>query len=277
MNAQSWARAWSVVRRDGLMLGFTDHDAPLSFGGQEFRPSSGLNAQSLVQGAGLSIDNTEVAGILSHDAITEADLACGRWDGAEVQLWEVNWQDPSDRQLLFRGHLGEVGRKGASFRAELRGLSEPLNRLQGRVYHPRCGAELGDGACRMDLSRPGYRAEGVVTLQDGGACFTLDGLAGHEQGWFERGRLEVLDGPAAGLSGLIKRDRAGDGGREVELWAALGIHPQAGDRLALVAGCDKRAETCRLKFANYLNFRGFPHLPGEDWLLAPHLGRAGQT
>jgi uncharacterized phage protein (TIGR02218 family) len=36
----------------------------------------------------------------------------------------------------------------------------------------------------------------------------------------------------------------------------------------LEAGCDKRAETCRLKFANFLNFRGFPHLPGEDWLTA---------
>jgi uncharacterized phage protein (TIGR02218 family) len=36
--------------------------------------------------------------------------------------------------------------------------------------------------------------------------------------------------------------------------------------IRLEAGCDKRAETCRLKFDNFLNFRGFPHIPGEDWL-----------
>jgi uncharacterized phage protein (TIGR02218 family) len=35
-----------------------------------------------------------------------------------------------------------------------------------------------------------------------------------------------------------------------------------------VAGCDKRAETCRAKFGNFLNFRGFPHIPGEDWVTA---------
>lgn len=32
--------------------------------------------------------------------------------------------------------------------------------------------------------------------------------------------------------------------------------------------CDKRFETCRDVFANTLNFRGFPHLPGPDALLA---------
>lgn len=42
----------------------------------------------------------------------------------------------------------------------------------------------------------------------------------------------------------------------------------AGDRFRVVAGCDKSADTCRAKFANFLNFRGFPHLPGDDWVTA---------
>jgi uncharacterized phage protein (TIGR02218 family) len=33
-----------------------------------------------------------------------------------------------------------------------------------------------------------------------------------------------------------------------------------------VEGCDKRLETCRDRFANTLNFRGEPHLPGNDLL-----------
>ena len=36
----------------------------------------------------------------------------------------------------------------------------------------------------------------------------------------------------------------------------------------MVAGCDKRAGTCRGKFDNFLNFRGFPHIPGDDWVTA---------
>jgi uncharacterized phage protein (TIGR02218 family) len=33
------------------------------------------------------------------------------------------------------------------------------------------------------------------------------------------------------------------------------------------AGCDKRIATCRAKFGNVVNFRGFPHMPGQDAVL----------
>ena len=79
------ARAWAVARADGMVLGFTDHDAPLHFEGIAFRPDSGLAAQALVQGLGLAVDNTEAQGALSDDAITPADLAAGRWDGAATR------------------------------------------------------------------------------------------------------------------------------------------------------------------------------------------------
>lgn len=268
-GTQTLARAWAVERRDGMVLGFTDHDVELRFEGIVFRPDSGLSARVLVQAAGLSVDNTEAAGVLSDDAITETDLMAGRWDDAEVRLWEVDWSRVETRRLIFRGHLGEVSRNGAAFHAELCGLSGSLNNPQGRVFHPRCSAVLGDGKCGMDLTRPGYFAEGTVLSQDG-ARLVLDGISGHEPRWFERGRLLMLTGEAEGLHGLIKTDLALAGARrEVELWAAPGISPAPGDRLRLTAGCDKSGATCRTKFDNYLNFRGFPHLPTEDWLLTP--------
>jgi uncharacterized phage protein (TIGR02218 family) len=39
-----------------------------------------------------------------------------------------------------------------------------------------------------------------------------------------------------------------------------------GDLFVVTAGCDKRFETCRSKFSNTVNFRGFPHLPGNDFV-----------
>ena len=268
------ARAWAVTRGDGMVLGFTDHDMALRFEGIEFRPDSGLSARAVVQGSGLSVDNTEAAGALSDSAITEIDLMAGRWDAADVRLWDVDWSDTASRRLIFRGHLGEVTRSGAAFRAELRGLSEPLNRAQGRVYHPRCSASLGDGQCRFDLNRAGYSAEGVIVSHEDGQRFTLSGIAGHDAFWFERGQLLAISGAAEGLSGVIKTDLAAPGSRrEVELWTGLGVRPAIGDRVRLITGCDKRAETCRMKFLNYLNFRGFPHLPSEDWLMAPKVNR----
>lgn len=264
------ARAWAVTRADGMVLGFTDHDTTLEFEGIRFRPDAGMSAAAVMQSSGLSVDNSEAAGMLSDDAITEADLAAGRWDAADVRLWEVDWARPSQRRLVFRGALGEVTRQGAAFKAELRGLSEALNRPQGRVYHTRCPAVLGDAGCRMNLALPGYRADAVAVEVEEGRVFRISGLPGYDERWFARGVLEVISGAAKGLRGAIKRDTAlPGGGREIELWAGICADVTPGDELRLTAGCDKQPDTCRLKFNNYLNFRGFPHLPSEDWLTAP--------
>lgn len=273
MTTSTYARAWRIRRRDGLALGFTDHDQTLEFEGGKFRPDSGMSARALVQGSGLSVDNSEAEGALSDDAITEPDLMAGRWDGAELMMWEVDWSDVSHRRLVFRGSLGEVSRSSGAFRAELRGLTEPLNAPQGRVFHPKCSARLGDKACKVDLE-----AEPLTTLVEVDGCeerliFRFASFPQFDANWFERGVLSVETGSAVGLQGNIKNDIAlPDGGREIELWQALGKAPEPGDRLRLTAGCNKSAETCRLKFDNFANFRGFPHLPAEDWLMAPQKG-----
>jgi uncharacterized phage protein (TIGR02218 family) len=263
------ARAWAIARSDGAVLGFTDHDRDLEFEGIRFRADSGLTARALQQTTGLAVDNTEAAGALSDAALTEADLMAGRYDGAELRIWWVNWADVSERLLQFRGTLGEVAREGRAFRAELRGLSEPLGQPGGRVFQAACTAVLGDAACGVDTAQPGYSVEVSVEAVEDAVRFRLAGLAGFDDRWFEKGRLTVLSGAAQGLVGVVKLDRAGpEGAREVELWQRLGAPVAVGDLLRLEAGCDKRAETCRLKFANFLNFRGFPDIPGEDWLMA---------
>jgi len=259
-------RAWSVRRRDGTTYGFTDHDQDVAFEGIAFRASSGMTARALQQTTGLSVDNSEAMGALSAAAITEADLLAGRFDGAEVRSWLVNWQDVTQRAEQFRGTFGEIVRSAGSFRAELRGLTETLNQPQGRVYHRACGAILGDGQCRVNLSLPAFSTEQAVVAAEGSVHIRLPELSGVAPRWFDRGRLVVLSGVAAGLVGVIKADRNADGQRAVELWQGLGITPAVGDLVRLEAGCDRTAETCRTKFGNFLNFRGFPHIPGDDWL-----------
>jgi len=263
------ARAWALERADGVVLGFTDHDRDLVFEGIDFRARTGMTARALVQATGLSVDNTEAAGALSDAGLTEADILAGRYDGARLTIWEVDWAAPADRRMLFRGSLGEITRAGGAFKAELRGLSEALSHGGGRVFGAVCPAVLGDGACGFDLSLPGFSVEAaLLAVEEGGAVLDLPLLEDFELGWFAQGRVVVLDGPAEGMVGFIRREERAGGLRRLILWAAPGIAPRPGDRLRLEAGCDKRFETCRLKFANQANFRGFPHVPGNDWLLA---------
>ncbi len=268
-GATTLARAVAIERPDGVVMGFTDHDRDLVFDGIRFRADSGMTAKAIQQGTGLAVDNTEAAGVLSAETITEADILAGRLDGAGVRMWLVNWADPAMRTLTFTGSLGEVVRQGAAFSAELRGLSEALNQPQGRIYHARCAAVLGDADCGVDLGQPGYAETRVVETVEEGRTLRFSDFASHEDRWFEKGRLRVLTGMAAGLAGVIKNDRLdGVSGRVIELWQALGSGLASGDSVRIEAGCDRRFETCRLKFANLLNFRGFPDVPGEDWLMS---------
>lgn len=270
-------RCWQVTRSDGVAYGFTDHDRAVTFGGVTFRADTGLSARATVQGTGLSVDNSAALGVLRDDAMAEYDIAQGRFDGAEVRSWLVNWQAPEARVERFRGSIGEIRRGEGAFEAELRGLTDLLNQSQGRVYQRGCGAILGDGDCRFDLSNPQYRVSRAAEEVTRGQVFVFASFAGPQVRWFERGRLSATGGAAAGLRGVVKHDRfRADGTRVVELWAPLGAEVARGDALLIEAGCDKRAETCRVKFENFANFRGFPHIPGEDWLVSVPRGTGSE-
>lgn len=261
-------RAWKISRADGVVLAFTDHDRALSIEGVTFRADAGLSAGAVLQTTGLSVDNTEALGALSDASIREDEIEQGRFDGAEVEIWLVNWQDVAQRALQFRGTIGEIRRSDGVFRAELRGLTEALNRPMGRIYQKPCTAVLGDAQCRFDTSQPGYTLTLAVVSVSEAKLFTWDALPGFDAEFFIRGRLDVIDGPAAGLFGLIKHDRVRNGERRIELWEPIKGEVGPGTTVRLTAGCNKQMETCRLKFDNLLNFQGFPDLPGEDWVVA---------
>ena len=270
-------RCWAVIRRDGVTYGFTDHDLPLVFDGLTYRAESGMSAKALVQSTGLSVDNTESMGVLSDGSITEADIDAGRFDGAEVLHWLVNWRDVSQRLLRFRGTIGEIRRGAGAFHADLRGLTEALNQPQGRVFQRPCTAVLGDAGCKFNLATVGYFEQRPIEAVDRGQVFTFGVMDLFDARWFERGRIRMVSGAAAGLSGVIKHDQFREGGaRVIELWEPLRAVVVPGDVLRLEAGCDKRAQTCRLKFNNFANFRGFPDIPGEDWLMSVPTGQGDE-
>lgn len=261
-------RAWYIERRDGKTFAFTDHDLPLSFEGLTFKADSGLGAKALAQTTGLSVDNTEALGALSDASIREDDIEQGRFDGAEVLCWLVNWADVSERWLQFRGSIGELRRSNGAFNAELRGLTEALNRPIGRIYQKPCTAVLGDAQCRVNVDHQEYSRTLKVENNNEARTFIWEGLGDFEDGWFTRGRLEVLEGAAEGLWAVIKNDRIKGDQRIIEVWEALRGAVPVGTSVRLVTGCDKRFGTCRNKFANIRNFQGFPDIPSEDWVMA---------
>jgi uncharacterized phage protein (TIGR02218 family) len=251
--------AWRFTRRDGEVFAFTDHDRPLPFDALTCEPDVGLVAGAIEKSLGLGVDTASISGALNSEAMTEEDLARGLWDGARVDLYRVDWRDPSLRVHLFAGRLGEVRRGVSAFEAELRGLQAAFNVPVGRVFSRFCDANLGDARCGKDIDDPAFRGEGVVSEIISAAAFHADSLEAYAEGWFTRGRLVWSDGGES----EVAAHRLNGGDAVIELLDAPGALA-IGAAFIVYAGCDKRFETCRAKFANTINFRGFPHMPGND-------------
>lgn len=267
-GATTMARAWIVERADGTVMGFTDHDRPLTIDGVICEPGTGMDATAVESTTGLAVDNSQAAGALSSAGITELDIERGLFDSATITVWQVNWAEPTQRILSFRGTLGEIRRSGGAFEAELRGLAEALNRPVGRVYMRRCDCIAGDARCGFNPDAEGFYADAEVDFFIGRKSIEVLGLADYEPEWFLNGPVKWLSGANKDADGLIRVDRLDGSARIFELWEETKLPIQRGDTIRLYAGCDRTAEMCAAKFDNFLNFRGFPHIPGEDWSVA---------
>jgi uncharacterized phage protein (TIGR02218 family) len=265
-----------LTRRDGVVQGFTDHDETFVLGTVACRAAAGLDATEATERLGLQVDASEIAGALSDEAITEADLAPGRYDAASIETWLVDWSEPELRVLLTKGVLGEVRRTGNAFTAEIRSLADRLNQESGRLFTAACGADLGDARCKVDLTQPALRADGAVMALTGISAFTTSGLDSFADGWFTGGRLTFASGANTGVAIEVKQHRADGGDVVFTLWQAAPETIAPGDTFAVTAGCNKRFTTCRDRFANAANFRGFPHIPGNDFVISyPSPGKGG--
>ncbi|TAK49751.1 MAG: DUF2163 domain-containing protein [Xanthobacteraceae bacterium] len=260
-------RCWIVTRADGVVLGFTDHDEDIALGGVTCRAGTGFAASEATSRYGLAVDGAEVSGALADETLNEADLAGGRFDAARIVSWLVDWSEPGLKIHLSEGVLGEVRREGQAFTAELRGLADRLAQENGRYFTARCGADLGDARCGVDLSAGALIGAGEVDAVPSISVIVVQGLDGFAAGSFTAGRLTWTSGANAGLAVEIKEHRVGDDGVRLSLWSAMPEAIAAGDAFSVTAGCDKLFSTCRDRFGNGVNFRGFPHIPGNDFVM----------
>lgn len=253
------AFCWRLERRDGVAIGLTSHDRDLTIGGFPYLAAPGLVPSAVRRGIGLDVESMDLQGALTSDAISEADLGAGRWDGAALFLHLTEWTEPGALWLeLMRGKLGTVEQRGESFTVELRGPHAVLGRPVAPETSPGCRARLGDAACRIDLA-PRRKMVRIAGMSDETASVSGGGLG---SGDYMFGTLRWLEGGNCGLAHMIVANDAGS----VTLADLPPFDVAAGTRAVIVEGCDKRIETCAARFANAVNFQGEPYLPGSDLL-----------
>ena len=204
----------------------------------------------------------EIYTVEAVEGITADDMESGKWDGAEVEIIEVNYKDLTMGHNWLRvGSLGEIQRSGQTYNAELRGLMHKLQNNIGRVVKPSCDAVLGDARCGVDLEA--LRVSGEVTVATSNRLFTTD-LGG--SGTYSYGVLTWTSTGSANI-GLSMEVKAHTATGVLELQLAMPYDIEVGDEFTITPGCDKTKATCIATFDNVVNFRGFSFVPGQDKVL----------
>lgn len=248
------------TRKDGTVFGYSNSAEDVTYLGQLYKSDTGHSPSSVKTIAALNVDNLEIKTVLDTATITEVAAMAGLWDYARCEVIQVNYKSLADGGLgLRKGWLGELklGRKEVT--VELRGMTQPLQQIIGRIYAISCDADLGDARCGFNLATAGFTVTGSATSVTNQHLFT-DSTRTEAARFFEGGKLTWT----AGANNTYQMEVKSFSGGVIDLQQAMANPITIGDAYSMTAGCDKTRSTCVTKFSNIANHRGYPDLPGAD-------------
>lgn len=253
------ATFWRINRRDGVTIGLTTHDADLWFDGVLHRASPGMVPSAIRKSAGFDPDEAEVRGALTHDAISADDLMSGRFDGAGVRIGLVDWET-FETHAIHTGTIGTVAQEDGSFSAQLVSRKAELQRDSVPRTSPACRAQFCGSGCNLD---PVTHTRLVRLTSFDAVTNTARFDNTLDAGLHVGGTVRWLDGPLSGSTfGILNATAVG----ELIFDTPVDITLSPGIRAWVREGCDRTIGTCAARFANAVNFRGEPYLPGNDLL-----------
>lgn len=268
LNSTTLARCWRFERRDGEVVRVTTCARDLLINGEIYRAKEGVNPTAISQEASAAVANSEVNGTMAAESVDENELFAGLWDGAFVTVFEVNYRDLTMGILTLQsGNIGDVKAGRSAFTAEVRGVTQSLQKVVGRVFTKGCPWVFGstgtayEGACRVDLGP--LTVTGSITSVTSLRAFA-DSTRAEASDYFGAGVITMTSGENAGFSMEVYSFAAG----AFVLHLPLPFNPAVGDTYSLTPGCRKRfEEDCKTKWNNGPNFGGFPLVPGSDKVL----------
>lgn len=266
MGGESFVLAQCVklTRRDGVILGFTTWDRDIVYSGVTYEALAAVTPSQVKTGAGVSVDNMEIVGLLSSNSITQTDVVAGLYDGCTFLLFRLNPTDITMGALIDQfGSLGEIRLQEAQYTVELLSLSKRLMQHTRKLTGALCRVkDFGDTECGLNLTGVTFSltVSGVANAISFGV-----GSGGHTfvNGDFTYGKATFVTGANAGLSQEIKQHSHGVGNEDLILSEPFPFTIQVGDTVSLVFGCDRTSDRCT-HYSNILRFRAEPFIPLGD-------------
>lgn len=258
----SYAMFYRVTRSDGVVMGFSDHDMPLTIDGVWYEAEAGMSGTAIRSMADLAADNMEVSGVITSDRVTARDLLGGRYDYARVKIFMANPRALADGIIQLPGfRIGSVSVAGVGFSADLLGIGHQFDQEIVEITSPGCRYDLGDARCTKSIAHL-IESSSVESAPDRRVFF--DSARAEAAGYWRAGRVLWTTGENAGLIGTIKESSLG----QIELMLPMSFDIAPGDDYDIEPGCDKTIEACADVYDNVPNFGGEPHVPGPMRALA---------
>lgn len=249
---------WLLTRTDDTILGFTDHDQSIHINGVDCKPQTGMTAGAMEMESGFALNGGQAEAALSTDAITSSDIIKGLYDRATVQLYLVNWRAPESAQLLRTMRIAKITQADGVFSAEMDGLLSGFDAPQGRHFRRNCDARFGDAHCGINTDLSIYQQSVRILESSSSAQVRIEPLT-IQADHYANGSIVL----ASEILPIIQIEVSASHWT-LHLRKAPKIKVSDSQQAVLIAGCDKTFNTCRDRFQNAVNFRGFPHLPGND-------------
>lgn len=268
----------------GTIFRWTTHNQRITFETNNYTPEASLNLSAMKFAAGLREGNTELTGAIVSSGLTYPYLASGVVSGAKVTIKIVDWRYPWAgvlNSMLF--YVQKIQFNDEAFSLDLASLVWKIARPTANTYGRTCRHTLGDTQCGVNLgvgqtannstggtynvSYTGRTVTSVTTNKET-VEFAASALASTEDGWWRYGKVTWTSGNNNGITMEVKAYT--NSTRLICLQLPTIFDIEVGDTFSIVTGCNKtllKTGGCNQKFANKLNYGGFPYVPAPDFTL----------
>lgn len=267
-----------ITRRDGVVLGFTDHDKTIIYDGVDYIPM--LNIPSNFRNeVNQKASNVSLDGFFVSGGMTRADFLAHLYDGAEILLFIINWNDTTQgiRILPGSGWFGKTKIEDYSFVAEFISLAEQLRTTEGKVFSRFCQYDFGDSDCGANLAL--FTETGTVTAVTNRSIITASVTQNQtlpseasdmrdQDDWYSDGMLVWTSGSNDDYQRqVLKSTVESDGDHTLHLSLPTEFDVSVGDTFTISTGCPKSKQACIDRgqwTSTKVQHGGFPYIPRQD-------------
>ncbi len=258
-NVTTIAYCWLIKLKNGAQYGFTDYSHEISFDNVVFDPRGIIKNSAIQSDTSIAADNFEIHGMIDHAVITKEDVLSGLYDQAYVEFSAVDYLYPENRAILKSGYVNQIRIVDDKFYFNIVGLIDRAKCTVSKCYSETCRAKFADVECGVDKNS--HLIKGVIAqiISQDKVKVKFTDESSKYRGLFHNAKMDISSG-----AGEVKMIVSGFNNNIATFYQNIPEDIKQGDSFVLYPECNKSFQACVEIFNNAINFRGEPHVPGQD-------------